>query len=86
MSMESQSNYSDYGKGTQILQKEWKCDDKQRGTENPTGGTKQSHQRTGYAMSIDYSKYLQGKYSYMNSGTTFMAGRSEQRIRIRALS
>ena len=29
---------------------------------------------TGYSNVNDYSKYLQGKYSYMNSGTTSMQG------------
>ena len=38
------------------------------------GGTKTEQIKTGYSNVNDYSKYLQGKYSYMNSGTTSMQG------------
>ena len=40
----------------------------------PTGGTKTEQIKTGYSNVNDYSKYLQGKYSYMNTGTTSMQG------------
>ncbi len=39
-----------------------------------TGGTKTEQIKTGYSNVNDYSKYLQGKYSYMNTGTTSMQG------------
>ena len=74
MSMEITNNYSDYGKGYTNTAKEGECDNKHGGTENLDRGTKQSRSRRGTAMSHDYSKYLQGKYSYMNSGTTSMQG------------
>lgn len=40
----------------------------------PTGGTRTEQIKTGYSNVNDYSKYLQGKYSYMNTGTTSMQG------------
>lgn len=39
-----------------------------------TGGTRTEQIKTGYSDLNDYSKYLQGKYSYMNTGTTSMQG------------
>ncbi|RKJ51385.1 hypothetical protein D7X25_16950 [bacterium 1XD42-8] len=39
-----------------------------------TGGTKTEQIKTGYSNVNDYSKYLQEKYSYMNTGTTSMQG------------
>lgn len=38
------------------------------------GVTKTEQIKTGYSSVNDYSKYLQGKYSYMNTGTTSMQG------------
>lgn len=38
------------------------------------GVTKKEEIKTGYKNVNDYSKYLQGKYSYMNTGTTSMEG------------
>lgn len=38
------------------------------------GVTRKEQIGTGYSNVNDYSKYLQGKYSYMNSGTTSMQG------------
>ncbi|MCM1399160.1 MAG: cell envelope integrity protein TolA [Clostridium sp.] len=38
------------------------------------GVTKKEEIKTGYKNVNDYSKYLQGKYSYMNIGTTSMEG------------
>lgn len=40
-----------------------------------TAGVKKTEQiKTGYSNVNDYSKYLQGKYSYMNTGTISMQG------------
>ena len=39
-----------------------------------TGGTKTEQIRTGYSNVNDYSKYLQSRYGYMNTGTTSMQG------------
>jgi len=39
-----------------------------------TGQTKTEQIKTGYSNVNDYSKYLQSKYSYMNTGTTSMQG------------
>ena len=39
-----------------------------------SGVTKTEQIKTGYSNVNDYSKYLQGKYSYMNTGTTSMQG------------
>ncbi len=38
------------------------------------GVTKKEEIKTGYKNVNNYSKYLQGKYSYMNTGTTSMEG------------
>ena len=38
------------------------------------GVTKTEQIKTGYSNVNDYSKYLQGKYSYMNTGTDSMQG------------
>ena len=38
------------------------------------GVTKTEHIKTGYSNVNDYSKYLQGKYSYMNTGIKSMQG------------
>lgn len=38
------------------------------------GVTKTEQIKTGYSNVNDYSKYLQGKYSYMNTGTISMQG------------
>lgn len=38
------------------------------------GVTRTEQIKTGYSNVRDYSKYLQGKYSYMNTGTTSMEG------------
>ena len=39
-----------------------------------TRGTRTEQIKTGYSNINDYSKYLQGKYGYMNTGTTSMQG------------
>ena len=51
-----------------------KCDARTVELKTSTGGTKTEQIKTGYSNVNDYSKYLQGKYSYMNSGTTSMQG------------
>ena len=38
------------------------------------GVTKTEQSNTGYSNVNDYSKYLEGKYHYMNTGTTSMQG------------
>ena len=38
------------------------------------GVTKTEQIKTGYSNVNDYSKYLQGKYNYMNTGTNSMQG------------
>ena len=54
-------NYSDYGKGYTNTAKEGNVTTSAVELKTPTGAN-------------DYSKYLQGKYRYMNSGTTSMQG------------
>ena len=74
MSMEITNNYSDYGKGYTNTAKEGNVTTSTVELKTPTGGTKTEQIKTGYSNVNDYSKYLQGKYSYMNSGTTSMQG------------
>ena len=74
MSMEITNNYSDYGKGYTNTAKEGNVTTSTVELKTPTGGTKTEQIKTGYGNVNDYSKYLQGKYSYMNSGTTSMQG------------
>ncbi len=75
MSMEITNNYSDYGKGYTNTAKEGNVTTStvELKTSKP-GVTKTEQIKTGYSNVNDYSKYLQGKYSYMNSGTTSMQG------------
>ena len=75
MSMEITNNYSDYGKGYTNTAKEGNVitSTVELKTSKP-GVTKTEQIKTGYSNVNDYSKYLQGKYSYMNSGTTSMQG------------
>ena len=72
MSMEITNNYSDYGKGYTNTAKEGNVTTSTVELKTSTGGTKMEQIKIGY--SNDYSKYLQGKYSYMNTGTTSMQG------------
>ena len=44
------------------------------------GVTKTEQIKTGYSNVNDYSKYLQGKYHYMNIGLTSMQGYSDNGI------
>ena len=74
MSMEITNNYSDYGKGYTNTAKEGNVTTSTVELKTPTGGTKSEQIKTGYSNVNDYSKYLQGKYSYMNTGTTSMQG------------
>ena len=74
MSMEITNNYSDYRKGYTNTAKESNVTTSTVELKTPTGGTKTEQIKTGYSNVNDYSKYLQGKYSYMNSGTTSMQG------------
>ena len=67
-------NHSDYGKGYTNTAKESNVTTSTVELKTPTGGTKTEQIKTGYSNVNDYSKYLQGKYSYMNSGTTSMQG------------
>ena len=74
MSMEITNNYSDYGKGYTNTAKEGNVTTSTVELKTSIGGTKTEQIKTGYSNVNDYSKYLQGKYSYMNSGTTSMQG------------
>ena len=74
MSMEISNNYSDYGKGYTNTAKESNVTTSTVELKTSTGGTKTEQIKTGYSNVNDYSKYLQGKYSYMNTGTTSMQG------------
>ena len=73
--MEITNNYSDYGKGYTNTAKEGNVitSTVELMTSKP-GVTKTEQIKTGYSNVNDYSKYLQGKYSYMNTGTTSMQG------------
>ncbi len=80
MSMEITNNYSNYTTNNTNTTK--KVDSAKEGNvttstvelKTSTGGTKTEQIKTGYSNVNDYSKYLQGKYSYVNSGTTSMQG------------
>ena len=74
MSMEITNNYSDYGKGYTNTAKEGNVTTSTVELKTSTGGTKMEQIKIGYSNVNDYSKYLQGKYSYMNTGTTSMQG------------
>ena len=73
MAMEISNNYSDYAKSGTSTAKEGNVTSTVE-LKTSTGGTKTEQIKTGYSNVNDYSKYLQGKYSYMNSGTTSMQG------------
>ncbi|MFQ9895142.1 MAG: hypothetical protein ACLRWA_02825 [Lachnospira sp.] len=49
------------------------------------GVTKTEQIKTGYSNVNDYSKYLQGKYHYMNTGTDFNARGSDNSIRFKCI-
>lgn len=74
MSMEISNNYSNYAKSGTSTAKEGNVTTSMVELKTSTGGTKAEQIKTGYSNVNDYSKYLQGKYSYMNTGTTSMQG------------
>lgn len=74
MSMEISNNYSNYTKSGTSTAKESNVTTSTAELKTSTGGTKTEQIKTGYSNVNDYSKYLQGKYSYMNTGTTSMQG------------
>ena len=80
MSMEITNNYSNYAtSSTNTTKNVSSAKDSNVTTstvelKTSTGGTKTEQIKTGYSNVNDYSKYLQGKYSYMNTGTTSMQG------------
>ncbi len=80
MSMEITNNYSNYATSNTNTTKGAGSTKESNVTtstvelKTSTGGTKTEQIKTGYSNVNDYSKYLQGKYSYMNTGTTSMQG------------
>ncbi|MEZ3491523.1 MAG: hypothetical protein K1W38_04265 [Lachnospiraceae bacterium] len=80
MSMEITNNYSNYATSSTNATKNTGSIKESNVTTNmvelktSTGGTKTEQIKTGYSNVNDYSQYLQGKYSYMNTGTTSMQG------------
>ena len=80
MSMEITNNYSNYATSSTNATKNAGSTKESNVTtstvelKTSTGGTKTEQIKTGYSNVNDYSKYLQGKYSYMNTGTTSMQG------------
>lgn len=80
MSMEITNNYSNYAtNSTNTTKNAGSTKESNVVTstvelKTSTGGTKTEQIKTGYSNVNDYSKYLQGKYSYMNTGTTSMQG------------
>ncbi len=75
MSMHISNNYNNYAKSGTSSVKEGNVTTStvELKTSKP-GVTKTAQIKTGYSNVNDYSKYLQEKYSYMNSGTTSMQG------------
>lgn len=83
MAMEITNNYGAY-ENTYATQKKTveKTEGKESGVTTSTvelktstpGKTRTEQIKTGYSNVNDYSKYLQSKYSYMNTGTTSMQG------------
>ena len=74
MSMEISNNYSNYAKSGTSTTKEGNVTTSTVELKTSTGGTMTEQIKTGYSNVNDYSKYLQGKYSYMNTGATSMQG------------
>ena len=75
MAMEISNSYNNYAKSGTSTAKEGNVitSTVELKTSKP-GVTKTEQIKTGYSNVNDYSKYLQGKYSYMNTGTTSMQG------------
>ena len=80
MSMEITNNYSNYAtSGTNATKNAGSTKESNVTTstvelKTSTGGTKTEQIKTGYSNVNDYSKYLQSRYGYMNTGTTSMQG------------
>ncbi|MCM1541766.1 MAG: hypothetical protein NC121_10945 [Blautia sp.] len=80
MSMEITSNYSNYATNNTTTTKSAGSTKESNVTtstvelKTSNGGTKTEQIKTGYSNVNDYSKYLQEKYSYMNTGTASMQG------------
>ena len=80
MSMEITNNYSNYAtSGTNATKNAGSTKESNVTTstvelKTSTGETKTEQIKTGYSNVNDYSKYLQSRYGYMNTGTTSMQG------------
>ena len=81
MSMEITNNYSNYAaNGTNTAKNNGNMKESNVTTStvelktSTPGVTRTEQIKTGYSNVNDYSKYLQSKYSYMNTGTTSMQG------------
>lgn len=75
MSMEISNNYSKYATGNINTTKESNVVTTTVELKTPTSGVTRTEQiKTGFRTVNEYSGYLQGKYSYMNTGTTSMQG------------
>ena len=75
MSMEIANNYSKYATGNTNTTKESNVVTTTMELKTPTSGVTRTEQiKTGFRTVNEYSGYLQGKYSYMNAGTTSMQG------------
>ena len=80
MSMEITNNYSNYATSSTNATKNAGSTKESNVTtstvelKTSTGGTKTEQIKTGYSNVNDYSKYLQSRYGYMNTGTTSMQG------------
>ena len=73
--MEITNNYSDYRKGYTNTAKEGNVITSTVELKTSKADVTKTEQiKTGYSNVNDYSKYLQGKYDYMNTGTTSMQG------------
>ena len=81
MSMEITNNYSNYSTSSTNATKNAGSTKESNVTTSTVemktstpGVTRTEQIKTGYSNVNDYSKYLQGRYSYMNTGTTSMQG------------
>lgn len=80
MSMEITNNYNNYATSSTNTTKNAGSIKESNVTtstvelKTSTGETKTEQIKTGYSNVNDYSQYLQGRYGYMNTGTTSMQG------------
>ena len=77
MSIEINNTYSSYAASNSICANQTESNVITSTVELKTstpGVTRTEQIKTGFRTINDYSKYLQGKYSYMNTGTTTMQG------------